>query len=167
MIELVGHEAMDEHLQWVFLLIDLDNQAYEFTHVAPAHFDQKSLESYLKHREEYYRQEIIGTLYPMAVEIDENGETQQVRIPFDTSDKMLEWAKDHNLEPSFSEGHPEVVPGSIKAQLVDTDPDMIRLIEDIWLVLKQKGVVKDTDLPEKSLQKMLMRSAIRASLRSV
>lgn len=54
-----------------------------------------------------------------------------------------------------------------KAALVDSDVEMVRVIEDLIGVMIEKGVIRYTDLPEAARLKIESRTRIRRSLNSL
>lgn len=53
---------------------------------------------------------------------------------------------------------------SRRGELADTDRDMARVMEDMWLVLVTKGLVTDADLPQVSQDKLNNRRNKRLAL---
>lgn len=52
----------------------------------------------------------------------------------------------------------------VKALLSASDGTMIRVIDDIWTVLKNKGLVADDDLPVAAKEKLAARAELRKKL---
>lgn len=51
------------------------------------------------------------------------------------------------------------------ASLVTTDLAMARVVEDIFVALKTKGVLADADLPDEARQKMAARDGLREAVK--
>lgn len=52
----------------------------------------------------------------------------------------------------------------VKAALHQSDVEMVRVIEDLIVLMIEKGVIRYTDLPEAARQKINLRNSIRQSL---
>jgi len=55
----------------------------------------------------------------------------------------------------------------IREQLSQSDYDMIRILEDLLVVLIDKKIIKYTDLPAEALQKLSQRTVLREKLKLI
>ena len=55
--------------------------------------------------------------------------------------------------------------GQAKTELAASDKEMARVAEDLTDVLKTKGVITDSELPQAVRDKLAMRKELRAQLR--
>ncbi len=69
-------------------------------------------------------------------------------------------ADDHEVQSWFAN---QAVESSLQ-QLKQTDPEMIRVLEDLIHVLMTKGVIRITDLPPAAQHKLVNRSHAREAL---
>ena len=79
--------------------------------------------------------------------------------PFAESNEQVE-ADDLEIQSWFSSQSVE----SSLLQLRQTDPEMIRVLEDLIHVLTTKGVLRITDLPPAAQHKLIHRSQAREGL---
>jgi hypothetical protein len=94
------------------------------------------------------------------VQRDADGQLIRVEAaPFAESSEQLE-ADDQEIQSWFSSQSVE----SSLLQLRQTDPEMIRVLEDLIHILTTKGVLRITDLPPAAQHKLIHRSQAREGL---
>ncbi len=94
--------------------------------------------------------------------VQRDAEGQLVRVeaaPFEGSHERA-GADDHEIQAWFAN---QSVESSLQ-QLRQTDPEMIRVLEDLIHVLMTKGVLRITDLPAAAQHKLVNRSHAREGL---
>ena len=96
----------------------------------------------------------------LYVQRDADGQLIRVEAaPFAESSEQVE-ADDLEIQSWFSSQSVE----SSLLQLRQTDPEMIRVLEDLIHVLTTKGVLRITDLPPAAQHKLIHRSQAREGL---
>ena len=96
----------------------------------------------------------------LYVQRDADGQLIRVEAaPFAESNEQVE-ADDLEIQSWFSSQSVE----SSLLQLRQTDPEMIRVLEDLIHVLTTKGVLRITDLPPAAQHKLIHRSQAREGL---
>jgi hypothetical protein len=72
------------------------------------------------------------------------------------------------IDDTYYREYRDQTPAEASAQrlfeLAETDRDMPRIVEDMWQVLVDKGLVADADLPQASRDKLANRKSKRAAL---
>ena len=78
--------------------------------------------------------------------------------------EYLDWAAAGNTPPTYEP--PVLDPKEqAKAELAASDKEMARIAEDLIDVLKTKGLIIDSDLPQAARDRLAMRKELRAQLR--
>lgn len=94
--------------------------------------------------------------------IDEDDKTSW-RLQFDESATEAQRKAAHQVIAGFSIEQARAK-AACKERLYETDYDMMRGIDDVIDLLITKGIVRDTDLPPKLMQRVQDRALLRAGL---
>jgi hypothetical protein len=85
-----GTRPVGDSTQWVFLLVDVDANSCEFTHVAPPNLSGQELQDYINAREESYKLDILSDMYP---EIGRLGSIEEFKALRDSKDGKVKIKK--------------------------------------------------------------------------